>query len=154
MIVQRIITALEDMELDVEGITLLTREEVKALPTEIRKCDDFWWLRSQGFLADFAAFVDGRFGNIDACGRYVSDALGVRPALRVNLKSINLQIGDKVAVFGYVWTVITENLILCDNIVGESLFREDYANDYETSDIKKWVEKWYADQVALAESEE
>lgn len=157
MIVQKLITTTKDVQLDVEGITLLTKEEVEALPVDIRKCYEYWWLRSPGHYYNEAAFVFGEYGDVDRLGYSVDEELDVRPALRVNLKSTNLQIGDKVAVFGYVWTVITENLILCDDIVGESPFRKDrYASDankYEASDIKKWLEQWYADQVAKTGSE-
>lgn len=144
----------EDMDLEIEGVTLLTLEEVRALPVDIRKCKNHWWLRSPGYCDGHAAFIYEECGRIDAYGFYVSEKLGVRPALRVNAESTDLQIGDKITVFGYVWRVIANDLILCDDVVGESCFRDDWeapdANDYETSSIKEWLEKWYAAEIALA----
>lgn len=36
---------------------------------------------------------------------------------------------------------------LCDNIIGKCVFREDWkakeANEYEASDVKKYVDKWF-----------
>lgn len=152
MIVQKLMTT--DMQLDIEGVTLLTKGEAEALPVELRKCSECWWLRSPGFIDDKAAFVYGDTGNVDDIGISADHKLGVRPALCVNLKSIDLQIRDVIKIFGYDWTVISDSLILCDDTVGESPFRTDRnaldANDYETSDINKWLDEWYMDQITLA----
>ena len=47
---------------------------------------------------------------------------------------------------GHTWTVIADDLVLCDDIVGYACFRKDHnakdANDYEASDVKKWLENW------------
>lgn len=158
MRVQRTITTIEDMELDIEGITLLSVEEAKALPVEIRKyTNNNWWLRSSGDDRK-ASLVIGPVGGVYSIGYLVSWQRGVRPALRVNLESSDLQIGDKLTIFNRSWTVISKKLIFCDDIVGRSPFRKDWdasdSNDYEASDIKKWLEDWYADQVAQAESED
>lgn len=152
------ITTIKSTDLDFRDITLLTKEEAEALPIDIRKCKCDWWLRSPGGDDGIGAVVvAGGSGEILPNGGIVTISLGVRPALRCNLLPPNLQIGDKVIIFGYVWTVITEHLILCDAIVGESPFRKDWcasdANDYEASDIKKWLEEWYFRLYWLAESE-
>ena len=132
-------------EFKVSGITLLTEEEAKALPKEQRAIGETWWLRSPGHDQDRAAFVYYS-GGLDYF--YVSYSIGgVRPAL--NLESSNLKIGDRVEIAGYKWTAIAGDKVLCDTIVGETHFRKNAntpgANDYEKSDIKKWLEKWAKD---------
>lgn len=47
---------------------------------------------------------------------------------------------------GHGWTFITNELVLCNEIVGFGCFREDEqaedANDFEKSDIKIWLRNW------------
>ena len=147
MKVEKIIKTTESTELDIIGATLLTVDEVKALPVSVRRATSSWWLRSATNFIDFAAFVDGEDGDVDAIGIPVSSEYGVRPALQFNLKSSNLKTGDKFKALGYVWDVISENKALCADVIGYSAFREDWqsesANDYEKSDIKKYVDNWF-----------
>ena len=50
----------------------------------------WWWLRSPGFYGDDAAVVN-HAGRVSELGRSVDDSAGsVRPALWLNLKSLNL----------------------------------------------------------------
>ena len=92
-----------------------------------------------------------RGGSGYGSGDYVhSDGICVRPALRIlNLASYNLHAKDTIRLAGKRWTVISDDLILCDEIVGNCAFRDDYeapdANDYEKSDVKKWLENWAAE---------
>ena len=73
------------------GMFLLTEEEANAITNaEVRKdataAGDGWWLCSQGIDDDFAAYVDGTYGNVNT---YVTwGTLGVRPALKLNLASV------------------------------------------------------------------
>ena len=124
------------------GITLISREEMKGLPTVAVDVDTDWWLRSPGLDRSYAMFARGRKDG----DTFVDEELGIRPALQYQT-SDHLQIGDKVDVFGYGWTVISDNLMLCDEVIGKMVFREDWeadnANSYESSDIKKWLESWY-----------
>ena len=47
-----------------------------------------WWLCSQGSYDRKAAFVDGWSGGVNAYGSLVSDTLGVRPALQLDLSKV------------------------------------------------------------------
>lgn len=148
---EKIVTTTKSVDLDIQDITLLTVEEAKVLPVNIRKCDEYWWLRSPGNDDSFAAFVDDDGGNVDDDGGNVGYALGVRPVLKIsNLTQYDFQVGNKVNVLNHTWTVVSENLILCDNIVGRSPFRKDWsasdANDYAKSDVKEWLWRWYLGQ--------
>lgn len=142
---QKIIRILSDVELDFAEATLLTEEEYCANRERIASLAGWWWLRSPGLHQRNAAYVSivGSLGT-----SRVNIGRGcVRPALKIrNLKSSDLQISDQFVLAGHTWTVIAEDIALCDDSIGRSAFREDWraanANDYERSDVKKSVEKW------------
>lgn len=139
--------ALEIKESDILEVTLLSTEEARELPKELLKADEHWWLRSPGGSDIEAAFVHGDGGIVFVGGIGVDREYGVRPALK--LKSLLFKKGDSFSYNGYEWDVIGDNLALCRTIVGECAFRKclkaDDANNYETSDIKKWLNDWWKD---------
>lgn len=128
-------------------ITLLSIEEAEKLPEHILELGEWWWLRSPGGFYYSAGYI-AEDGSIYAFGYDVDFPDGaVRPVLRINnLESLNLKVGDAINVAGYYWTIITEDLALCNVAVGNTCFRQEWAemdsNNYETSDIKVWLENW------------
>lgn len=144
---ERIITTTLPMEIDVTGITLLSIDEYGKMIDVIPPIHEFWWLRSPGLLHDDAANVDIS-GAVSRLGRNVrrSDYC-VRPAL---ILDSNLEIGDKFKLKNFVWTVISERYAICNTVIGQHCFREDWkaedANDYEKSDVKKYLERWWNDE--------
>lgn len=140
----------EPMDIIIDSITLLSAEEYKAHGERIKPIDDWWWLRSPVGSGISAASVyhDGSVSN----GSWVDNDFGsVRPVvvLRLNPESPNLRIGDCLAFADHTWTMISDTMALCDEGVGCTCFRADWraqdANDYEKSDVKKWLEKWARD---------
>lgn len=150
----------KELEIQTKGITLLSSEEFDELESRIPPLNDTcWWLRSPGHSDDEAAFVDGVFGLVYGLGHNVDLVFGVRPALI--LESSNLQIGDSFEFGNHTFTVISEKYALCDDSIGKHCFRKDWkakdANNYETSDVKKYVEDWYEKALEIqkdAEEEE
>ena len=146
---EKIIKTTEPIDIEIKGITLLSIEEYERYHDLIPLHASYWWLRSPySYDSDCAGFVDD-YGIIDH--RYVGDSgVGVSPALICNLKSLNLKPRDIINFTGYIWTVISDKYIQCDDIIGETAFREDWkatdANDYEKSDVKKWLENWAKEQ--------
>ena len=71
-----------------DKVFLLSIEEAKKyfMNDRDRSTGIWWWLRSPGGNGDNAAYVGGVGGIIDH-GHYVSTRTGVRPALKINLKS-------------------------------------------------------------------
>lgn len=141
---------------DIKGITLLSLEEYQELKPNISLLNRWWWLRSPGLYDFTAAFVYGDDGRVYAYGHYVVGAFGVRPALV--LESSNLQIGDNFEFGNHTFTVISDKkYALCNDSIGDHCFREDWkakdANDYEASDVKKYIEDWY-EKALLAEKQE
>ena len=139
------------VNLDVQGITLLSIEEYKKHKQHIKPASCIWWLRSPGDRSKYAATVSGS-GCVSSSGDLVYDVgIAVRPALRItNPKSAGLKVGDSFCVFGYEWTVISEGLALCDEALEEHAFCEDWrtrgANGYEKSDVKRFLEEWFDEQ--------
>lgn len=138
--------------LKVTGITLLSVEEYKKAKVYIASIGGWWWLRSPGGSSNYAADV-GPAGDVDIYGDNVLYGnTCVRPALEVtNLKSFNLNPKDRIIdLAGYDWTVISDTMVLCDESIGYHCFREDWkapdANDYEKSDVKRFLESWAAEK--------
>ena len=148
MIIQKCV--FEPAEIEVKEITLLSIKEYEAAKDLVPMVDSFWWLRSPGYELNYAAVVDYD-GSVcdDSCNVFFT-RVGIRPALRIsNLESSNLLPGEKVWIAGKGWTVISNDLILCDVFVGQGPFlktmRSTDANNFEKSDVKKWLHKWAAE---------
>lgn len=141
MKVNQLVMTKKEIDIDVVGITLLSKEEYLQAKEYIPFTKRTWWLCSPGNLDWTAACVDG--GYVYYGG--VSNGLGVRPALKIN--NPNLSLGDKLEFASHKWTVISDSTALCDDIIGRCAFRTDWepedANDYEASDIKYWLENWW-----------
>ena len=141
---QKLIITEKEIDIDIEDITLLSIEEYEACKDIIPPIYCSWWLRSQSRDNYSASYVSSD-GSVDYFGCYVDkDDNAVRPVLIY--KSSNLQNGDKIKFADYRWTVISENMMLCDEVIGHTCFRNDWladdSNDYEKSDIKVWLEDW------------
>jgi len=143
MKVQKTVTSIIDVDLAFEDISLLSVEEADLIPQSIRAIECGSWLRSPSKISGFAAYVHGS-GYVDEFGFDIGSSGGVRPALLVpNLKSSNLQIGDKIEVVGFPFTVVSESILLCDIVPFRSEFGK--TNDYETSIVKESLYKWAKD---------
>lgn len=152
MQIEKIITSTELLNLDINDITLLSKEEYKTYRDRIPKTSESWWLRSPGRDDILAACVYGGAGGVYASGVRVDYTLGVRPALKIGgLSSSEIEIGDRFRWSGYTWTIISDKLAQCEDIIGNYPFRKDWraedANVYESSDIKKFVEDWFEEQI-------
>lgn len=163
MTIERIIKK----EIDIMEVTLLSHEEYESAKEAIPKIHEptgyespYWWLRAplknqveSKALRDKAIYEDNE-GWVSAA--YVDHIHGVRPALRINnSESIDLKIKNKFVLAGYKWTMILPSMALCDSIVGWSPFHKDcgteYANMYEHSDIKRWLENWEREKGIMVE---
>lgn len=132
----------------IESAALLSKEEYNKYRDKISHITKNWWLRSAGRSGSQAAFVSRGSGIVDGRGINVHLEFGVRPALQIsNSVSMNLESGDTFEFGRNTFTYLGEGLALCDNIVGNCVFRKDWnapdANVYETSDVKKYVEDWF-----------
>ena len=155
-----LILPFEEVKDCIKGITLLSTEEAEDLLTKEQRKRKFegeecwWWLRSPGNNQKYAAVV-GSDGSVYYFGDYVSnvDNCG-RPALILsslkssNLKSIKeLGVGERFEFGGYTFTIISNKLALCDEVIAKMAFRKDWktedANVYEKSDIKKFLDNWF-----------
>lgn len=147
-IVNKIISTTHKTEIEILGATLLSIDEAENLLTKEDMCYDcWWWLRSKGYDSFYVSYVDG-FGDVHDDAD-VDDIYGcVRPVLKIDITGTDFKIGD-VFMFGdKKFKIISENIawMYCSDI-GVYQFRYDYcsvnANDYEKSDIKKFVDKWF-----------
>ena len=149
MKITRKITIEYETDVQISEITLLSKEEYILAKEIICPIKGWWWLRSPGSNQYYAAYVN--YGGSLSSSSVYYDYCCVRPALRIrNLKSSNLKIKDKFQIAGYIWTVVIETtdeiVALCDDSIGVTAFHNDWkaddANDFEKSDIKKYLYKW------------
>lgn len=132
------------VSLDITGIALLSEEDYEKYEGRISPVNDDWWLQSPCELnSTHAAYVNSSFGNVHYYD--VRHRHSVRPILKIrNLRSSKLEIGDKFMARGHAWTVISEDIVLCDDCICHHCFRRNWksndANVYDSSDIKMFLE--------------
>lgn len=131
------------------GATLLSKEEVETLLTQQeRACKNWWWLRSPGYESYCAAIV--LIGGVSDYGLSVNDDRGcVRPALKIDISNSDIKIGDTFTFREKVFKVISPELAwMYKDDIGRCVFRKDWkapdANIYEASDVKKFIDNWFA----------
>lgn len=152
---------------DVKGMTLLSEKDVQECKDYIRgaefpdDCD--WWLKTPGtwdyttmkiVLGKDAAVQED---SIIQTGVRVESPRGVRPALMLT-EAADFKAGDRASLFGENWTVISEELALCDRPIRKMPYvAKDFpydgrtdVTDYEKSDVKQFVDDWYQRQRDLA----
>ena len=143
-----------EINLKITGATLLNVDEARNLLTaDERAYSNWWWLRTPGYFL-FCSIEVNPDGSVNRNGNYVNDSsVCVRPALTIeNLDSSNLKIGDTFKIKEYEFRVISANLAwLYRQDIGNCTFHKeleaDDVNDYEKSDIKKFVDEWFEKEV-------
>lgn len=160
MLVEKINDRMEPHVVQVDGVTLLSEDEYEAYKALIPPIHRWWWLRRVN-----APVSGGYAGHVDLDGqvhyeRVESDNGGVRPALTTSgFGAASLFPGDRFEARGKRWTVLSDSLAVCNDIVGKACFRESVdwtekladANEYEKSDIRKWLQKWWEGSLDEAE---
>ena len=136
----------ETVELQIESATILSTDEALNLPVPIRRTGYRWWLRSPDSRdASQVVAVMGN-GHISPFYSNVSADSGVRPAFVVsNLEDFNCVIGDTITIKSKRYVVIDTNKILYNDEPVRCQFNSKNSNDYETSDLKQFVNGWLKD---------
>ena len=143
-------------------IDLLTVEEAKKLPKKIRMCDVpkkfdgyifnnkcWWWLRSPGYFSTYAAVVVASGAVGEYCNFVFDDFSAVRPVIRVteNIDDMEETKDGFIRYLGTKWINITEYIgttcLLKKKCLKNPHRFDAKSNDYEKSEIKKYLEDWY-----------
>lgn len=147
MIVKKTFT--KGKQLDIKGATLLSSDEAASLLTAAeRRYWLTWWLRTPGSSSYYACNVSC-VGGVADYGYTVSYISGVRPALIINrIKSSGWKVGDIFEFDGKEFKILSPTLAwMYKDDIGRCAFRKSFkaddANDYEASDIKKFVDNWF-----------
>lgn len=133
----------------IQGTTLLSAEESRRLPVNMRKFKHNWWLRTPGTGQSYYAATVRGDGFVDTGGEIVCDPFSaVRPALLVDLSASELKPGEFFKVGDFGFDIISDTKALCTGSIGNFPFRRNCRADdaavYETSDVRKYMEEWYA----------
>jgi len=129
----------------VKNVTLLSIKGVILFPRQVRTYGGWWWLRSPGVSQTQASGVNA-FGTIDPFGDDVDDdSVCVRPALIIDPIPSYLKSGDIIKIFGKEWVFYNGGALLMDGTLIKMSFNKtpQKGNDYETSDIKKYLDHWF-----------
>lgn len=159
MKVTRVITEELELNLKITEATLLTIEEAKQLPEKLKNYDRYWWLQSHGYTYNFAANVIYG-GSVSSAGSLVNCYnYAVRPVLIIsNTESSGLKIGDVFKFGGKQFEIISDNKAFCLTDIGLCNFREDWraddANNYEKSDVKKFIDEWFEKSIEEVNNKE
>ena len=100
---------------------LLTKDQADATSADVRKCskadgasENCWWLCSPGAYDSFAACVYGDDGYVYNDGKGVNVALGVRPALQLDLSKVTFDSATKTFSVAPTTSVATPTLSPAD----------------------------------------
>lgn len=133
--------------IDVKDSTLLDYDNFPYVPKYIRQYSKKWWLNiPDNFSSDTEGYVNeyGDFIRADV----VSQSYTVRPSLIIDMSnSKELDVGDVFTFGDKRFYVVSDVLAFCLSDIGESCFsvsdKGKVVKDYEKSDIKKVVDKWF-----------
>lgn len=139
---------IRDSLLNLNEATLISIMDYECCKDIVPVIGNKWWLSSKGSCPGCADFVyyDGR--SDDYGGNVTSCDFSVRPALKYT--SFRLKKGDRVILGELTFTVICCDMMLCDTEIGKSCFSTDktnHRNEYEISDVKKVVQKWFKEKI-------
>lgn len=148
MIVKKTFT--KNKQLDIKGATLLSLDEAASLLTAEERCYcSTWWLRTPGFISNYACYVFSN-GSVNYYGFNVFNFyIGVRPALIINrIESSGWKVGDIFEFGGKEFKILSPKLAwMYKDDIGRCAFRKSFkaddANNYEVSDVKKFVDNWF-----------
>lgn len=144
-------------------VDLLTVEEAKRLPEDIKKCKVskkfggyvsnnkcWWWLRSPGYGSLSAAVVDASGAVLEGGHLVWHGNYAVRPVIRVtgeNIDDMEEAEDGYIRYLGTKWIDITDyvgTVCLLKKKCMKRPHRFDSAsNDYEKSEIKDYIKEWY-----------
>ena len=130
-----------------DDIFLLSIEEYEKYKNVIPKISTWWWLRSPGLNAYYAALVDDD-GSIDNSGDGVDyREYSVRPALRIsNQESKYFKIGGRFVKYAFPWIKIADNIVIAEVPIAFHRFDET-SNDYKNSEIRQFLLDWKSNTV-------
>ncbi len=137
----------EKGDIKFSGATLLSKEDYVKYEKRIPILCDTWWLKTPcEFIKERVMIV--RDAHIWEDGYFVLNTnAGVRPALVISQMGC-YKVGDTVSFGGISFTIISSKYALCDQVIGYGAFRKvknaDNVSDYNASDIKKYVDLWFA----------
>ena len=129
--------------MEIEKIDLLSRKEY----LELRYAGiwDFgnedWWVKVPKNL-EHLYYVRYDTGGCTNQFAYSFKEKGVRPIIVSNDLS-RFSVGDKIKFANYYWTIITDNTMLCDGVIGHHHY-EGWRNGFNNTELKGFIESWLA----------
>lgn len=129
-----------------EALDLLTAEEAEKLPNNILnyggRIGSSWWLKTPGKSTRNASYVEP---NVGVCPCDIEEKLQVRPVLITSDVGSDYKLYSEYYLLGDAWVYIGDNRFLYNG--GPSELKcckfDTNSNNYETSELKAYVDKWW-----------
>ena len=127
----------EQATLDIFDVALLSTDEIKKYKDNLPLSCEWFWLRCPGGCGPYGAYFSlSGIREIRCCPENCRFA--VCPVLHIsNLKALSIQEGDILDFKSHKWTVISENLAICNDNIGYSYYDEETLANY----IDDWIEE-------------
>lgn len=129
----------------IKEISILSRVEAECYSSIIPKSDVAWRLKTPSIYDNYTYCVncDNEIWEYNVIG-----PIGIRPSLKIKFDNVPAE-SSQVELFGFTWTVISnyakETLLLCDDVVEHRRY-DAYRNDWNSSELKSWLEEWLTTQ--------
>lgn len=122
-------------------ISIPSAIEYKKYMAAIPVVNDWWWLRSPGYIQPCAVIVRD-IGYVYDYGNFVSNASGaVRPILLYNKNVVDVGRGDTFTALGNTWRVIDYGYAISEDVITHRRFDEN-SNDWLKSELRAWLIDW------------
>ncbi len=131
-------------EFKIKKITLLCKDDYERYKKEVRQVNDYWWLKNVD--TDYPTLISAvdRAGGIAAIEPKNKD-VGIRPVLVIEVRRLffgTIPVKN-FELFGHSWTMIGDNIALCDEIIEKKPFN---STIYQYSSVKEYLDEWFKEK--------
>lgn len=138
----------EDFEIELKEASLLSRLEFKEFKDMIPPVSEKWWTLTPDSLENDRVMVV--YGD-KVFDESINVVIGVRPVLKIENKLKKIRPGQKFEFASYDWTLLKDDLALCDRVINISNFNDwtiRNNNVYQTSMLKEYIDRWFKNAIS------
>ncbi len=138
MIAKKKVIEKQEVDIQISMISVLSSREYRSMRKYTPKLELSWWLRD-GVYADDTGY--------DYYTTYdFEKRLGIRPVLTIkNSKKCDLHLGDEFEFVDQTWTMISDDMAICNNAIGLCPYSKEDDTTYSDSILKKELKHWAMD---------
>ena len=124
----------------IKGISLLSEKEFRKHTDILTNQVNSWWVKPENNWKD-TEFMPAMSSDGHTYDYPVTNLLGVVPVLFCDLSECNR--GSKVKFADHIWTVISNNMMVCDEAICRHVYsEEDDEAGFDNSSVKRYLDTW------------